>query len=209
MTLLGDADRNLRRAAAESLGAIGDPQAVPPLLLALEDEHWSVRCAAAAALGRIRSAKATPALLTRLTDDDSTVRRAAVAALGEIGDPRAAGALTQALQDPGLQVTGLEALGRMGLAALSEIERFFGTSSPEVRRLLVDLVGKLEDRRARRLLLAALLDASPEVRAEAALALGDGGFMEALRPLMELKSSDASSDVRHAAAAALKKLAPR
>jgi HEAT repeat protein len=97
----------------------------------------------------------------------------------------------------------------MGLAALAEIERAYPGASPEVRRLLVDLVGKLEDRRARRLLLSALGDASHPVRAEAALALGDGGFMEALRPLMELKSSDPSPEVRQAAASALKKLAPR
>jgi HEAT repeat protein len=209
MAILGDADRNLRRAAAESLGSVGDPQAVPPLLLALEDEHWSVRCAAAAALGRIRSPKATPALLARLADDDATVRRAVVTALGDVGDSRAAGALAQALQDPGLQVTALEALRRMGLAALPEIERSFPASTPEARRLLVDLVGKIEDRRARRLLLSALADASPDVRAEAALALGDGGFMEALRPLMDVKSADPSAEVRQAAAAALKKLAPR
>ena len=50
----------------------------PPLLLALEDEHWSVRCAAATALGRIGSAKAVPALLARLDDEDATVRRAVV-----------------------------------------------------------------------------------------------------------------------------------
>src|SRR6185503_16879751 len=109
-------------AAAESLGSIGDPQAVAPLLLALEDEHWSVRCAAATALGRIRSGKATLALLARLLDEDPTVRRAVVAALGEIGDPRATGRLTQVLQDPGLQSPALEALQRLGVLALSGLE---------------------------------------------------------------------------------------
>jgi HEAT repeat protein len=47
------------------------------------------------------------------------------------------------------------------------------------------------------------------VRAEAALALGDGGFLEAVRPLMDLKASDPSPVARHAAAVALRKLAPR
>ena len=73
----------------------------------------------------------------------------------------------------------------------------------------MDLVGKLEDNRGRRLLLAALADDSAQVRAEAALALGDGGFLDAVRPLMDLKSSDPSAEVRHAAAAALTKLTPR
>jgi HEAT repeat protein len=67
----------------------------------------------------------------------------------------------------------------------------------------------MEDRRARRLLLAALADDSALVRTEAALALGDGGFLEAVRPLMDVKASDPSPGVRQAAATALKKLAPR
>jgi HEAT repeat protein len=153
--------------------------------------------------------KATSPLLSRLQDEDSTVRRAAVAALGEIADPRAAGSLTQALQDPGLQVPALEALRRMAGAALAEVERAFASSPPETRRLLVDLVGRVEDRRASRLLLGALADDSARVRAEAALALGDGGFLDAVRPLMDLKASDPSHEVRQAAGVALKKLAPR
>jgi HEAT repeat protein len=188
---------------------IADPQAAPPLLLTLEDEHWSVRCGAATALGRIRSAKATPALLGRLGDEDATVRRAVAAALGEIGDPRAAGRLIEAIADPGLQLTALEALRRLGAAALPEMERAFSISGPETRRLLVDLAGKLEERTPGRLLLAALADDSAQVRAEAAHALGDGGFREALRPLMDLKASDPSPEVRQAVGQALKKLAPR
>jgi len=207
--VLRDSDRNLRRAAAEALGAIGDPQTLPPVLLALEDEHWSVRCAAATALGRIRSFKAVPPLLTRLDDDDATVRRAVVAALGEIGDARAGRRLTQLLADPALQPAALEALRRMGPSALSELERAFAGASPDVRRLIVDVVGKLEDRQGRRLLLAALADDSAQVRAEAALSLGDGGFLDAVRPLMDLKASDPSAEVRHAAAMALTKLTPR
>ena len=62
----------------------------------------------------------------------------------------------------------------------------------------------------RRLLLAALADDSAAVRAEAALALGDGGVPGGRSaPLMDLKASDPSPQVRQAAAAALKKLAPR
>ena len=89
------------------------------------------------------------------------MRRAAVAALGEIGDPRAAGPPGRSsCPTPALQATALEALRRMGSAALPEMERAFAAADPDARRLLVDLLGKLEDRRARRLLLAALADDS-------------------------------------------------
>jgi HEAT repeat protein len=209
IAVLGDPDRNLRRAAAESLGAVSDPQAVPPLLLALEDDHWSVRCAAAAALGRIRSAKATQALLARLDDDDATVRRAAALALGEIGDPRASARLAQALGEPALEAAALDALRRLGASALPEIEKAFAGAAAPARRSLVDLAGRLDDPRARRLLLAALADFSAEVRAHAADALGDAGVLDALRPLMGLKSQDPSAEVRKAASAALRKLGPR
>jgi HEAT repeat protein len=209
VAVLRDPDRGLRRAAAESLGAVASPQAVPPLLWALEDEHWSVRSAAAAALGRIGSDKATTALLTRLDDDDPTVRRAAAVALGEIGDPRGAARLTAALREPELETTALEALRRMGRAALPELERAFAGASAAVRRQLVDLLARLEDPRVERLLLAALADPSAEVRADAAFALGDARVFDALRPLMALKAQDPSPEVRRAASAALRRLAPR
>jgi HEAT repeat protein len=208
-TVLRDPDRNLRRAAAEALGQIADPQSTPALLLALEDEHWSVRCGAAAALGRIGSGKALPGLVQRLEDEDATVRRAALAALGELRDVRGARPLLRALDDPGLRSTAVEALRRLGPDALGEVERAYAAAGPEVRKLLVDLAGRLDDPAAGRLLTAALADASPTVRAEAALALGDGERREALRALMDMKAQDPSPEVRQAAAQALKKLAPR
>ncbi len=69
----------------------------------------------------------------------------------------------------------------MGVAALPEMERAFAGAPAEVRRLIVDLVGKLEDPRAAGCSLSALADDSAEVRAEAALALGDGGFLRGRR----------------------------
>jgi len=105
------------------------------------------------------------ALSLRVDDPDPTVCRAAVSALGEVGNPRAAGRLVRALSDPALQPAAIEALRRLGPPALPEIERAFasGTLSPEVRRLLVDLAGRLEDVATRRLLLAGLEDPSPAV----------------------------------------------
>ncbi|HVQ31710.1 MAG TPA: HEAT repeat domain-containing protein, partial [Vicinamibacteria bacterium] len=113
------------------------------------------------------------------------------------------------LADPGLQSTATEAHRRLGPDVLGEVERSYPAAPPEVRKLLVDLAGRMDDPAAGRLLLAALGDPSAEVRAEAALALGDGERREALRALMDLKAQDPSPDVRKAAAQSLKKLAPR
>jgi hypothetical protein len=59
----------VRQAAAEALGQIGDPQATPALIQALQDEEWWVRRAAARALGQIGDPQATPALIQALRDE--------------------------------------------------------------------------------------------------------------------------------------------
>jgi hypothetical protein len=65
---LGDSDWDVRRAAAEALGKLGDPQAVPALIQALGDSDVGVRRAAAEALGKIGDPQAVPALIQALGD---------------------------------------------------------------------------------------------------------------------------------------------
>ncbi len=103
-----------------ALGAIGDPQAVPPLIQALghapfADDWDAVRRAAAEALVRI-GAPAVPALIQALGDDWDAVRRAAAWALGAIGDPQAVPALIQALgdSDSAVRRAAAWALGAIG-----------------------------------------------------------------------------------------------
>ena len=149
-----------------------------------------------------------PGLLARLEDEDHTVRRAAVAALGDLRDPRAARPLLRALGDPGLQSTAAEALRRLGPAVLERGAAGLSGGLPRGPEAARGPRGAPRRSRRGRLLLTALADDSADVRAEAALALGDGEHREALRALMDLKASDPSPDVRKAAAQSLKKLAP-
>jgi HEAT repeat protein len=206
---LSDESSLVRQQAAASLGKTGETEVAADLLPLLADPDPKMRFVAVQALGRIGSAKALPALLLRLEDEDATVRRAATAALGELRDARAARPLLRALGEPDLRGTAAEALRRLGATALAELERAYGGASPEVRKLLVEIVGRLDDPAAGRLLLAALGDAEAAVRAEAALAMGDGERRFALRALMDLKAKDPSPEVRKAAAQSLQKLAPR
>ena len=74
-------DKDVRWTAASLLWWIGDPQATPALIQALQDKEWEVRQAAAQALGQIGDPQAIPALLEALKDADSGVRRAAAEAL--------------------------------------------------------------------------------------------------------------------------------
>ncbi|HOD85308.1 MAG TPA: HEAT repeat domain-containing protein, partial [Methanoculleus sp.] len=71
--------------AAWSLGEIGDPRAVEPILPLLADKKKDVRTAAADALGKLRDSRAAAALSAALEDEvEPEVRTAIRRALREI-----------------------------------------------------------------------------------------------------------------------------
>ena len=84
LAVLKSKDADLRDAASQALGKLGQP-AVAPLMTALRESDKDVKAAAAEALGFVGGAAVTP-LSKVLEDDDAEVRRAAVHALGLIGD---------------------------------------------------------------------------------------------------------------------------
>jgi len=97
-----DADRNVRRRAAELAPALRGDASARVLLALLADEEPLVAEAAAFALGEHPSA--TPRVIDALAlaataHDDALVREAAVAALGAIGDPSALPAVLAACDD--------------------------------------------------------------------------------------------------------------
>jgi hypothetical protein len=120
-------DRNIevRWVAALALGNIGDPAAIPPLLVALHDRERYIRSSAAMALERLGwipkdkteiayraiavqdwegvkrlGTAATGPLTERLSDPDPKTRALVIDLLGIIGDPRAQQACEAGLQDP-------------------------------------------------------------------------------------------------------------
>ncbi len=82
--LLGDADIDVRREAARSLGLLGK----------------AARGAGTESAGAAEHAAVVDALLVALRDDNSFVRRWAATALGDLGDRRALDALRVASRDP-------------------------------------------------------------------------------------------------------------
>ncbi|MDP6380223.1 MAG: HEAT repeat domain-containing protein, partial [Phycisphaerae bacterium] len=129
---LADDNWQVRRAAAEALGRIGDTRATKPLVNIMEVKDNNVRPVAIQALGRIKEAGAAGAVVEVLGDqlqDVSTgafvgmgegaiaplleavqkhesrrVRRGAAEVLGVIGNPAAVDALVGALKDEHLRV---------------------------------------------------------------------------------------------------------
>ena len=96
---LGNADADVRRAAARSLGQIG-PAALPPLERTVAAADRQGRCAAVEAMGWIGAMAISP-LAAALKNADADVRRAAARALGRLGPAAKAAepALVDALTD--------------------------------------------------------------------------------------------------------------
>jgi len=119
---LNDSDSYVQYTAAQALGRIGDPRAVDPLILVLNDsasslppmERQSIRFMALYALVKIGEPAIDPLILA-LNDSSSSVRCYAADALGEIGDPRAVDPLIDALndEDEDVREAAMEALEKI------------------------------------------------------------------------------------------------
>jgi HEAT repeat protein len=201
---LQDEAWSVRKAACWALGAIGDPQAILPLLQALKDEDWEVRKAACWALGAIGDPQAIPPLLQALQDEDCYVREAACEALGAIGDPQAP-PLLQALQDEAWWVrkAACWALGAIGdPQAIPPLLQALHDEDRAVRRAACQALGKIGDPQAIPHLAQALQDEDRSVRKAACGALGKIGDPQAIPPLLQALKDEARW-VREAACEAL------
>jgi hypothetical protein len=198
-----------RARAAEVLGNLGDPAAVPSLCPLLRDRNPDVRVVVARSLGRIAAPAAAMPLLDAVAGDHAVPPQLAAHALVRLG----IGA--QATIAAGLQhhselarATALEVLGLIGAVGTAKQVEFALRSdlSLEVRVRAARALGRLGPRSA----LAPLLEAvepghASQLRAEAAKALGELGAPAAAQPLAALLA-DRDYEVAHEAARALLKL---
>jgi HEAT repeat protein len=165
LAALEDEARQVRTAAARSLGKLQEPTAVEPLLAAV-----AARAVPRAVVGwsllRI-GPPAVPALRLLLTADDPVRRAGALRVLGLLGDAADAEAVAARLRDTSAEVraAAAHALGRLGgsqsfpdlLAALDD-------RVPSVRAAAATALGRIRDRRA----LDALLEHAGSDRFEVA-----------------------------------------
>lgn len=169
---LGDGSREVRTAAARSLGRLRAAKAVEPVVLALAEKTIprSVAGQALLDLGDV----ALPSLRRLLDADDAHVRANATELLGLTGGAGDAEALLAALNDASAEVRAkaARALGRVGASA------------------------------AARALRATLDDRVPFVRVAAARSLGDLRDEEAVPLLLGLARDDDRFEVAQAAAQA-------
>jgi phycocyanobilin lyase alpha subunit len=167
-----DVEHNaVARNAARALGKLGQAEAVPALLEALEDDDDGLREAAARALGELASQAAVEPLCARLASG-----------------PSEAGAVQEGssrLREPCEAL--LEALGDIGQASpavLAVVRPFVGHERPVIRsaacRALLQLTGEPHWGET----LVALLDHPQlQVRRAALMDLGAAGWRPALGPI--------------------------
>ena len=176
-------DRSLAVPAADALGEIRNPRAVPLLITALGDEDWKLRASAAEALGKIGDPRAAQPLIAILVDSQWDVRSAAGKALDKIG-ARAFDPLVAALKNGG-------ALGAAG-----------------VRYYAAKALGQIGDARAVEPLIAALKDDEDSyLRGESACSLGHIGDPRAVEPLIAALEDEEDLVARNKAVEALGRIA--
>jgi HEAT repeat protein len=173
----------------------------------LGDSQRDVRATALDALVGLEVPDAEGLAREALRDEDSFVRVTAVRLLGDLGDPESAHALAERLihdGDPVVRQRAAEALGVLG-GEVSFEGLAAGLADPAERvrvACIESLAGQDPGRAAQTLSRLVVEDASWQVRAQAARALGLSGD-PAVVPALEAALGDPNEYVRAAAANAL------
>lgn len=197
----------VRTSAIQTLGKIGDIEALKPLLTALEDRDRDVRKEAVLALGKIGDMQAVEPLVFALENGFRDVRAAAAQALGELGDLYATEGLQIALvEDEAQEVRAAAALSLAHLGDTGNLEDLLEALKDDddehVRASVATALGILSDSRALKGLCRALEDESLEVGLAAIKALGLLAHPDSLTPLLETLEFG-TRDLRAATAEAL------
>jgi HEAT repeat protein len=209
-----DPDWHVRAAAAMALSdwVKSDPQVIPPLIRALQEDEFALpRDRAAGSLMIPEDDKAVAALVQAIGSKNRDARAHAAASLivGKI-----TAALPQLLdlrtnENATVRAKVIEIFGELGNTnQLSVIAEATNDPDPAVQVAAIQALRKLRERGGNQFLLSRLTDPNPHVRSAAIRVLGDMGDKSVSGQIIPLLRDD-NGFVRAAAAEALGKLGDR
>ena len=167
---LGSDKADVRRNAADLLGALGATEAAPAIAELLADPD--ARLGALAALGQLKSPAAVPQIAALMESDaPERVRYTAAATLGAVGGDEAVRALAGQLSSPVAPLRYAAQYALEALKATGALRARLGDADLRVRLHAIAALGHIQDRASRPDLLRFLEDPSPLVRGFAAEAL--------------------------------------
>lgn len=174
----------VRGAAALALGHLGSPEAVEPLLDALDDPEAFVRKGAREAVGRLAGPDALPYLQLARAREEPAVRRLAAETAAKIDGPAARAVVVGFLGDPDPQVEAVVVAALHGWprdAAVDALVAALGDPSYRVREGAARLAAAFPDPRLVHPLAARLAAPLEEPHVQVAASRS----LEALRDLLE------------------------
>jgi HEAT repeat protein len=197
-------------AAVRVLGRVRSSGSLKILKAALRSADPRRRTAAVEALAACDAEGAVEALQwTAAGDGDAAVARAALDGLGvKSAGPAPTGrqavqAIVACLSEPGRRTETLTTLARLPPAAIPWLAEALAADDPQIRRGVVEALGRLSHPAASAYLQRALADGDAIVRRQAIAALSRIGTLGLTRQLSALANTDPAPAVRQAAAAAL------
>ena len=201
-------DNEIRRAAVEVLGEIGDPSGFEPLLGLLQltllgDRDIYLLNSLIDALIRIDPERAVETLLFLLHNSDWSVQSKAAEASAKLGDDRTIPVLIKLLSDRDSSVrrSAAKALGQLGDERAIE-PLIVMLDDDDARDAAADALGELGSEDASEALLHLLYGDQKSAMADVAEALGQVANEQAVPQLLELLNSE-DEDIRCSAVEAL------
>jgi HEAT repeat protein len=199
-------DRDLSSAALAALGNIGHPDALQPIVSVLRSKDATARANAVRAVASRRDALAVEALQwTSAVDSEPAVSAAAIRELGAMATDASIAALIRLSADRRLRDDAIAALVRLDPSHIDRVALGLKNPEMEVRRAVVEALGRMKHPTASHVLAAALDDERPEVRLAAVIAFRRLGSRSAERKLLLLSHNDPDPGIRKAAETALER----
>ena len=172
---LASPDPSVKTIAARLLGELGDERAVPKLLSVIDGDDEAAP-EAALALGRIGHGEAFNRLLDLVENEDAVKRASGVKGLALLTDPSAEPRLMELLKDPdpSVRCAVVEAFGNIASPRSAEVLIGCCDDPDEnVRKTAVKYLPSFAGEQVEERLIFSLRHDTPQVRAAAAVSLGE------------------------------------